>query len=98
VSDKSNNQDAINCVSTGGATGKNNPIGQKGLPDILRWFKGRTTFEINKKYPVLNFKWQPSFYDRVIRDEEELNNIRQYIDYNPDKWQWDRNNPRNISK
>ncbi len=36
-----------------------------------------------------DFKWQRSFYDRVIRDEEELNRIREYIIYNPVKWQND---------
>jgi putative transposase len=27
--------------------------------------------------------WQRNYYDRVIRDEEELNRIRNYIVYNP---------------
>ena len=27
--------------------------------------------------------WQRNYYDRVIRDEEELNRIRNYITYNP---------------
>jgi REP element-mobilizing transposase RayT len=27
--------------------------------------------------------WQRNYYDRIIRDEEELNRIRDYIIYNP---------------
>ena len=42
------------------------------------------------------FDWQPRFYDRIIRDEKEYNNIRQYIIDNPLKWELDRNNPVNI--
>jgi REP element-mobilizing transposase RayT len=30
-----------------------------------------------------NFKWQRSFYDRIIRNEKELYNIRKYIRENP---------------
>ncbi len=32
------------------------------------------------------FKWQDSFYDRIIRNENELYNIRKYINQNPLKW------------
>ena len=27
--------------------------------------------------------WQRNYYDRIIRDEDELNRIREYIIYNP---------------
>ena len=30
--------------------------------------------------------WQRNYYERVIRDELELNRIRQYIIDNPLKW------------
>lgn len=30
--------------------------------------------------------WQRSFYDRIIRNEKELYNIRKYIQQNPLKW------------
>ena len=42
------------------------------------------------------FAWQPRFWDSVIRDENELNRIREYIHYNPYKWELDRNNPENL--
>jgi len=42
-----------------------------------------------------NFKWQRNYYDRIIRDEDELNRIRQYIINNPLNWVDDRNHPGN---
>jgi hypothetical protein len=35
------------------------------------------------------FQWHKSFYDRIIRNEKELYNIRNYIKNNPSKWQTD---------
>ena len=39
--------------------------------------------------------WQRSFYDHVIRDEQSLHDIREYIQNNPLNWELDENNPRN---
>ena len=39
--------------------------------------------------------WQRNYYDRIIRDEEELYQIRQYIVDNPRCWDEDRDNPVN---
>ena len=36
--------------------------------------------------------WQRSFYDHIIRNEENLNRIREYIQNNPLKWAFDRYN------
>jgi len=38
------------------------------------------------------FAWQPRFHDRIIRNENELNRIREYIIKNPEMWYRDRNN------
>ncbi len=38
-----------------------------------------------------NFKWQRSFYDRIIRNEKELYNIRKYIQQNSLKWDLEKN-------
>lgn len=37
--------------------------------------------------------WQRNYYERVIRDEHELNCVREYIRDNPLKWEFDRENP-----
>jgi len=66
----------------------------KNLASIIRGFKIGV-----KKYATindLNFTWQPRFYDHVIRNDESLNKIREYIQTNPEMWERDRNNIENV--
>jgi hypothetical protein len=44
----------------------------------------------------IHFKWQARFFDRIIRNEKELYNIRKYIEQNPLKWNLEKVNPDNI--
>jgi REP element-mobilizing transposase RayT len=37
--------------------------------------------------------WQRNYYEHIIRNEDELNRIRQYIIDNPIKWSLDQENP-----
>jgi REP element-mobilizing transposase RayT len=37
--------------------------------------------------------WQRNYYERVIRDEEELDRTREYVVANPAHWAYDRENP-----
>jgi len=59
------------------------------LPQVMRWFKTMTTAEYfmgvkNEGWRrVPNRLWQRSYYDRVIRSEQELVEIRAYIESNP---------------
>ena len=39
--------------------------------------------------------WQRNYYEHIIRDENELFAIRQYIHENPLKWEMDKENPLN---
>jgi len=39
--------------------------------------------------------WQPRFYERIIRDENELNQTRRYIAENPANWPDDKHHPAN---
>ncbi len=63
--------------------------------DIMGAFKSITTNEYirNIKYnnwPSFNKRlWQRNFYEHVIRDENDLNRIREYIMTNPAKWEED---------
>ena len=41
----------------------------------------------------IKFCWQPRFHDHIIRNDEELNRIRQYIIDNPKNWNDDEMNP-----
>lgn len=65
------------------------------LSDIIRGFKSAVTRRI-KDLGITNFMWQPRFYDRIIRNEKELFNIRKYIEQNPLKWEYEKNNIENI--
>ncbi len=58
------------------------------LSSIVRSFKSAVTKYANKNN--IPFKWQTRFHDRVIRDEKELNNIQNYINENPLKWELDK--------
>jgi len=57
------------------------------ISNIIRGFKAKTTSKINahRETPGRQI-WQPRFYDRIIRDERELKNVRNYIINNPSKW------------
>ncbi len=53
------------------------------LCKLLQQFKRAVTLKIKSINHESNFKWQRSFYDRIIRNEKELFNIRKYIKQNP---------------
>ena len=69
------------------------------LAAIVRTFKSRSTRLINRSRrtpgaPV----WQRNYYERIIRDDEELAAIREYIRDNPARWDEDPNNPERRTK
>lgn len=57
----------------------------KNLSSILRRFKMAVKTFATKNN--ISFEWQPRYYDRIIRNEEELSRIRKYIHENPYKWE-----------
>jgi REP element-mobilizing transposase RayT len=65
-----------------------------GLGDIVRAFKARVTIETRRSTGNLAVPiWQRNYYEHVIRSDEELNRIRQYITDNPSNWDVDCENP-----
>jgi REP element-mobilizing transposase RayT len=68
-----------------------------GLPEIIRQFKTFSAKRINKirETPGLPV-WQRNYYEHIIRNEESLHRIRQYIVGNPARWEEDRENPQAI--
>lgn len=80
------NCDTENNGKSGGITGHYNPMTGNSLSRIIRWYKGRTAFEIHKLRGDGSFQWQSRFYDHIIRGEQSLGNIRKYIIDNPLKW------------
>jgi hypothetical protein len=41
--------------------------------------------------------WQRNYYEHIIRNEAELNRVREYIQNNPLRWQLDRENPNRLA-
>jgi REP element-mobilizing transposase RayT len=69
------------------------------LPDVVQRFKSLTTTKymngVRLDYwpPFRGRLWQRNYYEHVIRNENELTLIREYILNNPTKWAFDRENP-----
>lgn len=75
---------------SGGITHQHNPMLYDNLSRVIRWYKGRTTFESRKIHA--DFAWQSRFHDHVIRNEMEYYRIANYIINNPANWQTDKFN------
>jgi len=74
-------------------------IKHKPLGRLIGAFKTVSTKQINiirniSGVPV----WQRNYYEHIIRNEDELNRIRQYIIENPFRWEDDPENPKNINR
>ncbi len=69
------------------------------LPDVVHRYKTLTTrlyvdgVKRRAWQPLRGRLWQRSFYDHVIRNELELNQVREYIGFNPGQWSLDTENP-----
>jgi putative transposase len=72
------------------------------LPDVVHRFKSFTTAEYRngirqKNWPPFNGTlWQRNYYEHIIRSEEKMDRIREYIIVNPMRWADDEDNPANI--
>ncbi|GAB3317227.1 transposase [Hymenobacter humi] len=55
------------------------------LASIIRGFKVGVKAWATRQ--GLEFAWQSSFYDRIIRNEAELEKIRKYVLDNPNRWE-----------
>jgi REP element-mobilizing transposase RayT len=82
-------------IPTSQAGGGTPPLQQvTNLSAIIGFFKFHSTKRINEIRHTPGAKvWQRGFYDHVIRDDESLNRIRNYIFTNPSRWHLDRENP-----
>lgn len=61
------------------------------LGAIVRGFKSAVTKQINKmrSTPAIAV-WQRNYHEHIVRDEESLHKIREYIAMNPELWGKDR--------
>ena len=69
------------------------------LGDVVQWFKTMSTNEYIRNVKGKNWLrfnkrfWQRNYYEHIIRNDEDLNEIREYIRNNPLKWEEDKLNP-----
>jgi REP-associated tyrosine transposase len=69
----------------------------RSLGTFVSGFKGTVKIRVNQLRgtpgaPV----WQHNYYEHVVRNEDELNQIREYILNNPLRWALDRENPGRV--
>ena len=55
------------------------------LGEIIRTFKSLTTRFI-RAAGASDFAWQGNYYDHIIRNDDDLDRIRQYMIDNPTRW------------
>jgi len=66
----------------------------RSVPTIVRAFKAAVTRRINAARDTPGAPvWQRDYYEHVIRDEDELGRVYDYIMANPAQWEFDRENP-----
>ena len=63
------------------------------LGAIIRSFKSAVSYRINKEHHITSI-WQRNYYERIIRNEREMDAIWEYIENNPAAWADDDENPR----
>ena len=72
---------------------------KKSIGDMIGAFKSITTVEYIRGIKTNNWQgfdgklWQRNYWDHVIRNEQSLNDIAQYIINNPQNWEMDKLRP-----
>jgi len=78
----------------GGAGSQTAFIRRKSLGRLIGAFK---TVSTNRSNPIRQGRrsviWQRNYFERIIRDGDELNRVREYISENPARWETDGENP-----
>ena len=74
--------------------GRDRPLREKtkSVSELVGALKTTSSKYIHRA-ELTAFQWQRSFYERIIRSEQELDRIREYIQTNPLRWQLDVENP-----
>ena len=72
---------------------------QPALGAIIGAYKSLTTVEYTRGVKTMKWTpfrrrlWQRNYYEHIIRNEDALKHIRQYIISNPGQWDSDKENP-----
>jgi REP element-mobilizing transposase RayT len=69
------------------------------LGSMVRGFKSASKIRVNelRRTPGMAV-WQRNYFERVLRDDRELDRAREYILDNPRKWAEDKNNPMLVAQ
>ena len=69
------------------------------LGKVIAYFKYQSTKHINQHRNMAGTRvWQRNYHDHIIRDDPDLQRLRQYMQNNPMKWELDQLHPDNPSK
>jgi REP element-mobilizing transposase RayT len=72
------------------------------LGDVVGAFKSVTTVAYTRRVKASGWPgfrgrlWQRNYYEHIIRNDESLRRIRHYIQDNPARWAFDRENPQTV--
>ncbi len=78
----------------GGAQNRGAASSAPTLGYILRAFKSISAIAVNRLLERSGRSlWQRNYYEHIVRNENELAHIREYIANNPAQWALDRENP-----
>jgi REP element-mobilizing transposase RayT len=70
----------------------------KSVGSFIGGFKPIVTKSVNELCNTPGVKlWQRNYYEHVIRNDDDMTRIRQYILNNPARWSEDENNPDRMS-
>ncbi len=70
---------------------------RKPIGRLIGAFKTVSTKQINESRKTPDAKlWQRNYWEHIVRDEPELNRIREYIGNNPAEWEMDTLHPRRL--
>jgi REP element-mobilizing transposase RayT len=75
---------------------RNTPLQSKfqspsnNLEAIIRGYKSSVTTRINTNRQIQSQSiWQRNYYEHIVRNDEDLNRVREYIINNPQNWEKD---------
>ena len=93
VIEKSEGNDVA--VGAGLRPARRNP----SVSGIIRAFKTFSALKINSARGTTGRPvWQRNYFERVVRNGKEMENVQRYIFENPARWEFDRENPEAVER
>ncbi len=74
-------------ATNGGVATDKKPMISKTLGTAIRGIKARISHSAHQNN--IPFVWQARYYDHIIRNQDELNRIAEYINNNVGQWDLD---------